>query len=403
MPAGLLMLFQLYSSAIKLVTNYISACIYNIRYKEIVCRMKKREYNYDFLRSLSMIAVIVIHVSAAWINLYKGPIDYKNINSSLTLFTALQFDAISRFAVPCFVMLSGAFILGNNKTLNYREFYHTRILKIGFPFVVFSFLYVFLRLLILVVKHECSLSKIIFLGLDIIKGNPSYHIWFLFMLCGLYLMAPVAMLFKKGVPYKFFEKTVFCFLILACFSSWTTPDVVLGWDLGRIFEYLGYFMVGYVIRIRFYGKKNNLKGYFFIVAGLIVESFCGFLKYEFNFKNILSTGLKFDMVSPYSPGIVVASLLIFCGFSRLSLKRNLLIDQISKHSFIIYLFHAGVWECLKMIIDNFCEISQLNCCFYIPLLSLICLIISYILSILYDRISLIILSKKKVFFKMRVL
>lgn len=364
-------------------------------FKERKCKVKHRECNYDILRALSMIAVIVIHVSAAWINSYEKLIDSKNIKNSLAPFFALEFDAISRFAVPCFVMLSGAFILGNSKTENYRGFYRTRISKIGFPFIIFSFLYVFFRFIVLIVKHECSLSEITTLGLDIIIGNPAYHMWFLFMLCGLYLMAPIVMLFKKSVPCEVFEKVVYIFFILACFSSWTTSNVILGWDLGRTFEYLGYFMIGYIVRMRALDKKNNLRGYLFIVVGLLVELFCGFLKYKFTFDNVFGAILKFDMVSPYSPGIAIASLLIFYGFSLLSSRKNFLFERISEHSFIIYLFHAGVWECLNILISRNYVISEFNCCIYIPIFSLACLVISYILSILYNKISFIVFSKRK--------
>lgn len=67
-----------------------------------------------------MLAVIVIHVSSICSSLLEsGTIE----GEILHLFSVTLYNTITRFAVPCFVMLSGAFIMDSNKTENYREFY----------------------------------------------------------------------------------------------------------------------------------------------------------------------------------------------------------------------------------------------------------------------------------------
>lgn len=83
---------------------------------------------------------------------------------------------------------------------------------------------------------------------DIIKGSPMYYMWYLYMLIGIYALTPVVIQYKDNVPEKTFYRVSFVFLILASISQWTTERVRLNWDLGRSFEYLGYFMAGYSIR-----------------------------------------------------------------------------------------------------------------------------------------------------------
>lgn len=104
--------------------------------------MEKREGNYDLLRIASTIAVIMIHVSATW---FDGAL--KDISENGLLIDQIEmpmaiciYNSISRFAVPCFLMLSGAFILDNESNLNYKAFYSKSFSKVGVPTIVFSLL-----------------------------------------------------------------------------------------------------------------------------------------------------------------------------------------------------------------------------------------------------------------------
>lgn len=69
----------------------------------------KRYNNFDILRILSCIAVIMIHVSST----YRGDYDFDEKD----MLGIIIYNTLSRFAVPCFVMLAGAFALSNKKTV----------------------------------------------------------------------------------------------------------------------------------------------------------------------------------------------------------------------------------------------------------------------------------------------
>ena len=100
---------------------------------------KKRYNNYDLLRIISCIAIIIIHVSATYKNLLIANV-YNNTDT-LYIISVLMWNTLSRFAVPCFVMLSGAFLLSNDKNQEYKEFYKKSFKKIGLPTIVFSILF----------------------------------------------------------------------------------------------------------------------------------------------------------------------------------------------------------------------------------------------------------------------
>ena len=297
----------------------------------------KREGNYDLLRIISAIAVIMIHVSGSWFN---GTIT--SISESGLLIADIQspfwiclYNSLSRFAVPCFVMLSGAFILDNDKNMEYKKFYSKSFAKIGIPTIIFSILYVFYSI------PGCFFGEIMGIGTllkNIVKGAPMYHLWYLYMLIGVYVLAPVVLRFKNSVSEKSFYKTAFIFCIWACISHWTGTRK-LNWDMGQSFEYLGYFMAGYSIR-KIGKHKNNLKALLMIFLGFLIELCASGLEYQ-QMKAGISE-LPYGIIGPYCPLIVPASILIFYGFTLLDIKRDF--AKLSDLTFYIYLIHAGIWD-----------------------------------------------------------
>ena len=91
--------------------------------------MKKRETNYDLLRIISTFAVILIHVNATVLNSGEQHQGYENIVMNII-------NIVTRFSVPCFVMLSGAFLLSNPKNKNYKYFYAKTFYNVGIPFLI---------------------------------------------------------------------------------------------------------------------------------------------------------------------------------------------------------------------------------------------------------------------------
>lgn len=80
-----------------------------------------RQTNFDLLRIICTIAVVMIHVSG----FYKAAITDEGVFDEKYLRhvpTIVIYNTLSRFAVPCFMMLSGAFLLANDKNAEYRFF-----------------------------------------------------------------------------------------------------------------------------------------------------------------------------------------------------------------------------------------------------------------------------------------
>lgn len=344
--------------------------------------MEKREKNYDLLRIISTVAVIMIHVSSTWFKSAIIDISEKGllISDIKMPIVICIYNSISRFAVPCFLMLSGAFILDNTKNVNYKTFYSKTFYKIGIPTIIFSLFYILYRLPLCFLGTD---QEILTLLKDIVIGSPMYHMWYLYMLIGIYAMVPILFHFKKSISEKTFFKVSFIFLALACISRWTTTGVKLSWDIGQSFEYLGYFMVGYSIR-KICNHSNNIKSFIAILSGLLLELCVAGLEYKQMIYGVLEQDLKYQIALPYSPFIVLASILIFYGFSMLRINKNF-----SKYSGImlfVYLIHAGVWDFIGKIFILLKDreyLTNLNGSIWIIVFVIIVFIISYYLSKLY--------------------
>lgn len=76
----------------------------------------ERERNYDNLRVLATFMVVMLHVSAGYVT--------KNMDNFNLYFTVGNlFDSFSRYCVPLFVMLSGAFVLSNPPNRKFEVIY----------------------------------------------------------------------------------------------------------------------------------------------------------------------------------------------------------------------------------------------------------------------------------------
>ena len=153
---------------------------------------KTRESNYDLLRICSAFAVIVLHVSGSFLVYNEAEIPTNCI------FSVMLINHVVRFAVPSFFMLSGAFILADERNVDYRYFYRKAAKNVGVTGIIFCLLYEIYRaikmMLNIFVMHKRG-TDALFPGLfslfkDFLSGHPYSHLWYLYTLIGLYIAAP---------------------------------------------------------------------------------------------------------------------------------------------------------------------------------------------------------------------
>ncbi|MFD2922526.1 acyltransferase [Halobacillus naozhouensis] len=294
---------------------------------------KERLISIDLLRFLAICAVVVLHCAAPLLYEYNG-------SGPKVWWLGNILDSISRWCVPVFVMISGAFILKpyqNQQSLT--KFLKKRLTKILLPFIFWSILF-------LVYKEFHTNSEInLAIGVkQFLTGDVYYHLWFVYMIVGLYLIAPIFQIFIS----KTSEKYIIYLLVLWFISSIIYPFVMEAFEMNIRFDipatdgFLGYFLLGYYLMNYHIKNKYRVTLYFLGIGSIFVTIFGTWyltvVRSEGTFR-----GYFFDNHSPNVFFVAVALFLLFkymnMPFLEESPKIRNLILIASGVSFGIYMIH----------------------------------------------------------------
>lgn len=306
-----------------------------------------RENSYDLLRIVSALAVISIHVSAKWLTSNTGRAVFGQLYQEHLMSTCL-WNVMARFAVPCFMMMSGALLLSNERNRDYSSFYKKQFHRIGIPTLIFIILYLLYGLLTAaaaVLVKEQNVSR--FLQPFKVTLTGDSHLWYLYAMAGVYLLVPILIRLKGDIGEKRFAFIAWAFLILASIGYMTSKSWLM-WDIGFQFRFTGYFMVGYVIRRMIAGRKSTLHGLLYILTGGGILGIVAFIRYRQELAGVAEDTQPIPVVSALCPWIIAASLCIFTGFSVLNVRHDY--SKLATSTFFIYLIHALIWDVLFRMI-----------------------------------------------------
>jgi surface polysaccharide O-acyltransferase-like enzyme len=151
-----------------------------------------RVHSFDRLRVLATIGVVLLHGGAGII----GPRLGEQTGFLTGLNAANVYDSAGRFAVNCFFMISAALLLAPERSFDVVR--QTR--KVAMPLVVWSAVYVAFNVWLSRTDRPLMVNGSIGdpdpsapLGIvrDALSGPVAYHLWFVYVLVGLYLVTPL--------------------------------------------------------------------------------------------------------------------------------------------------------------------------------------------------------------------
>ena len=132
----------------------------------------------DVAKIIAIFAIVTIHVAAPASEGF-------GVLTDRTWGTAVLLETAARWSVPLFVMVSGMLLL-TEKTVAESPlvFYRRRAARIAIPLLVWSLLY---RLYL---EHTGPQASFLEHVQALYSGQPYYHLYFLFVIGGLYLICP---------------------------------------------------------------------------------------------------------------------------------------------------------------------------------------------------------------------
>ncbi|GAA3725991.1 surface polysaccharide O-acyltransferase-like enzyme [Spinactinospora alkalitolerans] len=191
----------------------------------------------DMTRVAAMLAVILVHAFAPVVTT-----KYTDFGT-VTWWTANAADSTIRWCVPVFIMISGALLL-KPRPEGLRVFYRRRFSRIGVPLAVWTIAYL--------TWDRLYWSGISFADAvrEVLSGNPALHLYFLFVLAGLYVLTP----FLRIITLHATTRTLWWFAIMMS-SLGVVDQAVSAFDgigepnaVTRFLPFVGYYVMGYLLR-----------------------------------------------------------------------------------------------------------------------------------------------------------
>ena len=146
----------------------------------------------DGLRAAAMVGVILIHVCAKAATALAA--DGQALGVSWQLANLL--DALGRFAVPAYLMVTGGLLLGSDRALSVRETLRRRVARIAAPLVFWTAAYLVLQAAT-VPGYDWKGA-----AANLFNKPAEIHLWYLYALLAIYLLLPLLRLLVRQAPRR---------------------------------------------------------------------------------------------------------------------------------------------------------------------------------------------------------
>lgn len=316
----------------------------------------ERRSSIDLLRIISAIAVVIIHSVSAPIS-----------NSTIVYSDSLVFNLnlihiLLNWSVPVFFMITGYCLLIKEECT--YEYCFTHVIKY---LCVLSTVGLFYSLL-----EEIFVFKTINIGIitqsvkNVIEGKLWDHMWFVYAIIGVYLVMPVIHNFMEQGSRNILILTTLLFLFNILF-----PTVEKQISVGVSFPFSGYLFYvcfgGAVAKLQI-NKKMMTAIYF---GGLLSAFwiFLGAKNQKFGYKHL---------------AVCFMAMSIFLIISKITIKPNKILLNVSKCTWGIYLIHPLFINIALKLLNM--DLVTSHAYFKLPLFVMIIFIISFLTTYILRRI-----------------
>ncbi|CUX30489.1 Acyltransferase family protein [Clostridium sp. C105KSO15] len=285
--------------------------------------LKKREVKYDYLRTLAVFAIIMVHA-----------VPGETLNYKQWLFSAALSPVLLSF-VGIYFMLSGLFLLKFG-TEDIPGFYWSRLQTIVLPFVCYSGIYYWYYAIYLGVVPLRWQEHLAVFGKGLLTGTipMTPHMWFMYVIMALYLCAPFLARMMKAMS----ERELKLFLaLMVIVQGICTYLPALGLDIGEGVQYMLfkgwfiYFVLGYALK-RLYVSSSYLPFAVLGIAGFGITMVQKCVTPSFT-----------PGIHDLAPTMMAMAAAIFMFFEHFGdIKAPVLakvVSFISRYSYSIYLIH----------------------------------------------------------------
>jgi len=325
----------------------------------------------DFLRFIAAIAVVSIHVLGPFRHLYG------EIPDSDWL-AAMGINSVTRWAVPIFMMISGALLLSTERDFDCKHYLTKRLSKVAIPFVGWTIIYAIVAGF---VAQGWSLTE----TLTVIQQSPNdpawYHLWFFYDFIPLYFVIPFLIPLLKDLAPELI-KLVLAVCAVMFLMKWLGVESFL---LQSLILYTGYLILGWYL----FNRDNRDSVSTWVVAGVVMLLLNFFGSWEMAVKSGEYSSL-FMGYKTLNTMIIAGMLFVVAQVYADKIQGHFraLISIFSKYSLGIYLLHPLLLIPVHDLDNGFYNFFASNW-LAIPIISIVVLFISLFCTMLLARMPVI--------------
>ncbi|ROS05566.1 surface polysaccharide O-acyltransferase-like enzyme [Sinobacterium caligoides] len=283
----------------------------------------KPSYFYlNLLRCVATIAVIIIHVLGPMRELY-GQIPVSEWLATVT------YNSATRWAVPVFMMISGALLLSDKRPFDCRYYLSRRLMKVLIPFLAWTVIYS----LITGYSGDGWSSAVAADTLIAANNTPVwYHLWFFYDFIPLYFVIPLLIPVLRVMTREQVKLLIAAWLFLTSIFMLKIETAIAQ----NIVLYSGYLILGWFL----HNRDNSKELKYWVIAGLSwividiigtwaiaqqTHEYSGFFMGYKTINTVLIGGMIFVLCQHFAP--------------RLEQRFAAPVNTVGKYSLGIYLIH----------------------------------------------------------------
>ena len=291
-----------------------------------------RSGSIDLTKCMATCAVLMIHCSANRYQLFTV--------GSLDWLTVLFWNGTCKWAVPVFLMCSGALMNDPQRELPQNRLFSRYLLRLVASLSVWAALYECLRILIL--RGSAPLSELLWAaGKNWFTGNTYYHLYYFYFAIGLYLALPLTRLITRWASKQELRYLLLLWLffgsVLPCLQYFLpfrlTGPSLLRFILSPVFASAGLGLLGWYLHQKPAGRL--LPSLLLFLAGFAALFFFTWQHSD------AEKNLNIILLDGFSPAAILMGVAVFRIAQTLAEGRSLpsFISFLSRGSFCVYLIH----------------------------------------------------------------
>lgn len=293
--------------------------------------IKEKKFFIDRLRIIATFAVVMIHICMTEVENDS----ISNIGSANYVVYSVGYNMV-RWAVPIFIMITGFLLLQPEKELS-KEKLKNYIVRMVATLLIFGTIYAAMEIIFSdgLASWYLILPKAF---LRVLQMKSWDHLWYLYLLIGLYIITPFTKAAIKNITEEQLE-----FLLCALFIlDYCIPAINMATGIGfstfyiSANQYFFYYLMGYYLSIKNNRFIRNSKIIYLVgtISFIIMSAW---------------DSMKIILFGEYShwvrmanfliPPVAVAIFILFLSNDRFNNQEGKILKSISKCSFGIYLIH----------------------------------------------------------------